>query len=290
MEWQRVTTGRFGASVSLDGDRKWVDKVIVLYLLFTILLIADRWFNGMLLSQLFPPFFVTPLNLSTWGVMYTGVHQLFIKYPAVCLIADLLLLFLPLSYGALHFMGYQRIKVAVGWIILVFNFVYAQCYAVFPSNSIEGHIGWILFPLVLTSSNLFNYKVSLQFIRYFFLFFFASAGIWKLRNGGVFNIEQMSGILLYQHTTLLVTSPGSFLARLYYWLAQHTIVGYLFYAAATLLELFFIVGFFTYRYDRLLIILFFIFLLGDIVLMQIKYWEVIYLVIPLFFSKRLRGS
>lgn len=283
MAGQQVATPRFHSSVSINIEQRQ-GQVILLYLLFAVLLFADRWWNGMLLSQLYPSFFVTPLNISTWLLMFTDIHNLFIRHHSLCVIADLLLIGLPCVYVFLHFKQYKWAKVFVAWVMLFFNFIYATCFVIYPSNSIEGHLGWMLFPIVLACSRPFDFGLALQFIRYFFLFFFASAGVWKLRSGGIFNPDEMSGILLYQHTPLLVISPESFLSEMYYWLIQHPVVGYLLYLAAAVMELFFIVGFFTRRYDKLLILLFVLFLLFDILVMQIKYWEVAFLTIPLFFS------
>lgn len=285
MERQQLSAPRFGSSVSINIEQQQ-GQVILLYFLFAILLFADRWWNGMLLSQLYPSFFIEPLNVSTWAVMFTDVHKLFIRYHSLCVMADLMLIGLPCLYVFLHFKQHRRAKIFVAWVMLLFNFVYATCYTIYPSNSIEGHLGWMLFPVVLVCSRSFDFSLALQFIRYFFLFFFASAGIWKLRGGGVYNPDEMSGILLYQHTPLLVISPQSFLSEMYYWLIQHPLIGYLLYLAATVMELFFIIGFFTRRYDKILILLFVLFLLFDVLLMQIKYWDVAFLTIPLFFSGR----
>lgn len=218
--------------------------------------------------------------------MYTGVHKFFIENKLACTIADILLVLLPVVYTILHFTNRIKARTVCGWLILIFNWVYVHCYVIYPSNSIEGHIGWILFPLVLIWQQMINVSFALHFIRYVFLFFFASAGIWKIRNGGVFNIDEMSGILLFQHTPLLVTNPGLYLSKMYYWLINHPGISYFLYLGATLMELFFLVGFFTKKLDKILLCMFFVFLVSDIVVMQIKYWEVLYLAIPLFFSNK----
>lgn len=261
-------------------------QVVVLYLAITLLLFMDRWLNGMLMSQLFPSFFVTRMDVTSWAFMYTGVHTLFINNHTACVMADVLLIALPILYSILFFLHRSKIAVVTGCAIFIFNWIYVQCYVLYPSNSIEGHIGWLLFPIVLICYKPIDFSFALRFIRYVLLFFFASAGLWKIRNGGIFSIEEMSGILLFQHKEFLVTSPGSALSSFYYWLIAHSVIGYCLYMAGTLLELTFLAGFFTKRFDKLLLILFFVFLVFDILIMRIKYWEILYLVIPLFFSKK----
>ena len=287
MEQNLSAAGRFKPAVSIGENAYQQQKqVIVLYLAITILLFADRYINGMLLTQVQAAFFVAPMNVTTWGLMYSGIHKLFIESKSACIIADCLLILLPVVYAILFFLATVKATIVCGWAVLIFNFVYAQCYTIYPSNSIEGHIGWMLFPVALICHNLINFSFVLHFIRYFFLFFFASAAIWKIRSGGVFNIDEMSGILLYQHTPFLVTSPESFFSKVYYWMVQHPLAGYVFYLSATMLELFFITGFFTLKLDRWLLLLLFLFLFADVFIMRIKYFEVLYLASPFLFSNK----
>lgn len=56
--------------------------------------------------------------------------------------------------------------------------------------------------------------------------------------------------------------------------------------AATIIELSFFIGFFTKRFDRLLFIFFIAFLLMDLLIMRISYFEVIGLALPFFFSSK----
>jgi len=240
----------------------------------------------MLLSQIVPPFFVNRMDAFSWALMFSGVHKIFIGNFYACFVADALLILLPLLYTLVYLFRKNRGVTITGWIILVFNFIYVQCYVLYPTNSIEGHIGWMLFPVVLICRRQPDFGLALKFIRYVLLFFFVSAGIWKIRNGGLFNLQEMSGILLYQHKDFLVTSPDYILTNIYYWLAGHPQIGYALYISAAVLELFFIVGFFTTRFDRWLVIMFFIFLVSDMLVMRIKYWEILYLVIPLLYSRK----
>src|SRR5215218_3306778 len=85
-------------------------------------------------------------------------------------------------------------------------------------------------------------------LRYFFLFFFASAALWKFYQGGIFNTQQMSGILLMQHKEFLVFAPDYWYTQLIYWIVRHPLAGYSLYVTATALELSFLVGFFAKKY------------------------------------------
>lgn len=286
MEWKSAKHIRFNNAyehqqIILRQQR----QIILLYVIVTAVLFFDRWNNEMLLSQVIPPYFINRMDVSLWLFMFTNIHSFFLDNFHACLALDILLLLLPVIYMLL-FLKKSRWVVTVGWIILVFNFVYAQCAVLYVTTSIEEHIGWMLFPLVLICPKPPDFRLALKFIRYVALFFFTSAGIWKIRNGGLFNLQEMSGIILFQHKDFLATSPGYFLTNMYYWLAQHPYASYFLYLGAAIVELFFIIGFFTTRLDRWLAFMFIIFLVSDTLIMRIKYWEILYLIIPLLYSRK----
>src|SRR5207244_1109367 len=139
------------------------------------------------------------------------------------------------------------------------NWCYVQCYTLYPSNSIEGHIAWLFFPILFIPADKKTFSLLFEGLRYFFLFFFASAGLWKLAQGGFFSLSEMTGILLYQHAQLLSNSPGYWQSELILYLIQHPKLSYLLYLSTTILELSFLIGFFTKKFDRLLTIFFGIF-------------------------------
>ncbi|MEO7310451.1 MAG: hypothetical protein ABIX01_08645 [Chitinophagaceae bacterium] len=243
-----------------------------------------KWLNGMWMYQMQPHFFNTRFDGTTWLFMQTGIHQWLLDNKAGWVLFDVLFYSMPLLY----LLAYKRNIKWIPWVafvMLVVNWAYAQCYTLYPTNSIEGHVGWLLYPFVLMAVRLKSFYFLMNAMRYFFLFFFASAAIWKLRQGGAFNPEQMSGILLMQHKEYLVSAPENWFTHFIYWLVKHQIVGYCLYLGSMVLELTFIAGFFTKKYDRLLLLLFFAFLVMDYFIMRIPYFEILPLALPLLFSK-----
>jgi hypothetical protein len=179
---------------------------------------------------------------------------------------------MPLIYLLAHNI-YRTGALIVAFLMLIINWTYVQCYTLYPTNSIEAHTAWLLFPIAFLAGNPKTFRLLLDGLRYFFLFCFVSAGLWKVFNSGLFNTEQMSGILLYQHAELLSNSPGYWQSQFIQWLIEHKGVGYALYLVATILELAFIVGFFTKRYDRWLMAGFIAFLVFDLLVMRIPYFE-----------------
>ena len=110
------------------------------------------------------------------------------------------------------------------------------------------------------------------------------------RREGAFNAVQMSGVLLYQHKEFLTSSPDHWLSHFFYWIINHPLVGYLIYLLGTLLELLFLSGFFTRKFDRILLYAFILFLLLDLFLMRIYYWELSPFMITLLYSRYRRPT
>ncbi len=217
--------------------------------------------------------------------MQTGIHQWLLKNSSGWVFFDVLFYSMPLLY-ILVFKYLKNLAPITSVIMLLVNWCYVQSYTLYASNSIEGHIAWLLFPLVFIPANNKTFFFLFEGLRYFFLFFIISAGGWKLAQGGLFNLSQMSGILLYQHAQLLTSSPDYWQSHIIVYLIHHQQLSYLLYLSAALLELSFLMGFFTKKYDNLLIMLFGIFLVMNYIIMRIPYFEVCPLLLTLLLKSQ----
>jgi hypothetical protein len=265
-----------------DADRK---RYTFYFILVFYALAIYKLINGMWLFQNTPFAFRPYFDGSLWMFLQTGMHQWLLYNTPASLAMDLMFYLLPAVY---YFVFLRNIKTAaiVAACMLFFNPLYVWCYTVFPTNSIEGHTAWLFTPVLFLCVTLTGFYLWMHALRYFFLFFFFSAALWKFYQGGVFEPMQMSGILLEQHKDLLATDPQGWYTSFIYWLIQHPVAGKLFYVAATGIELVFVIGFFTRRFDRLLLLLFCIFLVMDVLVMKIPYYEVLCLTLPFLFSRK----
>lgn len=237
-----------------------------------------------------PLFFYVRQDLFTWVFMQTRIHLWLLGHPARWILADVLFYTAPLCYYLGYRLGPRYSWITAGYLLTI-HWCYIQCYTLYPAGpSIQGFIGWLLFPILLLSTGEETFAFLWKGLRYFFLFFFASAGIWKFVQGGIFNGMQMSAILAAQHVDLLASSPESLQAHVFTWLINHPAVSYGLYAGAAALELSFITGFFTRRYDRVLAGVFVVFLLADYLLMHIDYSDTLPLLLTLLIPKQSPGS
>ena len=251
---------------------------------FSCFTISFCWlfFNGWLLHELQPVFFLNRLDVTLNILFLTGIQNAIIKSFAIQLSLDILYFFLPLS---LVFVVNRKMQFYFAILNSIFNLTYALILSSVSPLSIAGFIGWILLPMlfVFTSDRGFYYAVNSM--RYIFLLIFFSAGLWKIRTGGVFNTEQMSAILLKQHAAYLTQSPTDWFSRIVYYLVINYRFSYIVYVCAVIAELVFVIGFFTKKADKLLILIFLLFILFDFFLMRINYFAWIAFLGCLWFAK-----
>jgi len=239
-----------------------------------------KWSNGLLLYQAQPSFIYLRKDLTTWFFMQTGLHQWLLNNKQGWVWFDMLFYSMPLIYFLIYKFK-KRFASTAGIIMLIVNFCYIQCYTLYPINSIEAQIAWMLFPILFIAQKEKTFVPLFEGLRYFFIFFFASAAAWKIAQGGIFNVNQMSGVLLFQHNQLLTNSPGYWQTNMFYYLIQHPVLSYCIYLSATILEASFIIGFFTKKFDGLFVWFFIVFLIADYLIMRIPYFEVSALLLTL---------
>lgn len=184
---------------------------------------------------------------------------------------DLVYLLLPIALTMATILN-LKLKAIIAFCTIGFTIVYAIFFSAFTYISIEAYISWILIPLVLSASTTKGFYYYLHAVRILFILFFISAAIAKLRSGVIFNTEQMAAILLMQHNIYLVSNTGNWFTKCIYFLVDHKSFAQLFFIAATIVEILFVVGLFTRRFDKYLIWAFCIFLVGDFFLMRINYF------------------
>ncbi|MDA3614869.1 hypothetical protein [Polluticaenibacter yanchengensis] len=266
---------------SINVQSRLINQVIILF----YCLAAYKLLAGMWLFQLEPFEFLVKKDVTGWWFLQTGLHTWLLDNRIGCVLMDSLFYSFPLIVWLVYKGRKKQVwVVSLAW--LVVNWLYVQAYVQFPTNSIEGHIAWLFLPLLFAFANHSErFYYVMHALRYYFLFFFATAAIWKIRQGGLFNTEQMSAVLLAQHKAFLVAWPQHWFTAFIYFLVQHQWLSYGLYLVATLLELVFLAGFFTEKYDRILFGLFVLFLIFDFIIMRIPYFEVLPLAVILLFSK-----
>jgi hypothetical protein len=253
-----------------DSHNKKV--LLTVYFLFYYVVFVFFFINHRLLSQFQPIFFNYNRDLSELLLVATGLPRYMIGHPWTFTLADGLLYLLPIPLIT-YAIRQKRFSAPLGMVFSLFLAIYLLLANIFWQNHHEPFIlYWILSLAFITNRETRFYRL-LKGARYYFCYIFFSAAVWKIARGGAFNIAEMSNILLAQHADILKgASPA---AHAYAWLIDHPAISYAFYLAGVVSELAFIVGFFTRRYDRLLLLLAILFVAADLFLMRIPYWTVL---------------
>ena len=259
-------------------------KTAVYYVIIFYTLFFYKLYNGLLLCQMQPLFLFARDDIFTWLFMQTGLPQWLSLHPQHFIVFDAAFYLFPMFFLCAVVWRRQIVPIAAG-VMLLINWIYIQCYTLYPTNSITLYIAWLIFPLIFLVKNEELFSLLLQGLRYFFLYFFLSAGVWKIVNGGVFNPLQMSAVLLDQHKEILAGTENWWMKSLLAWLIQHATFSHSLYLLVACMELSFGIGFFTRKYDIILLVMYILFLIADYIVMRIPYYETLPFLLT-FYLKR----
>jgi len=253
--------------------------LLTVYGIFYFAVFGSMIGQGRLLSQVQPALWNFNRDVSELVVIASGLPRWMTAHRGSFLFFDILLFALPLAWVAT---GLRR---WLGVVFVLFLSLYLLLADIFWQVHHEPFILYVLLPLALITR---KFNEVLKACRYYFLYIFISAAVWKIARGAVFNGEEMSRILLFHHSELLTSSCDGLLCRGYTWLIDHPFVAQLLYAGGVLLEAAFVVGVFTRRYDRLLLALAVVFVVADLLVMRIPYWTLLLGCVTLWLDTRPR--
>ncbi len=220
-----------------------------------------------LMHQLAQPVLIYPrFDYTFWGLVLSGIPQWLTGSPAVALIFDWG--WLACVLGALIFP--RRLIFHRGYAIGAFlHFCIYNIYAgTHFTNVAFLMMSWLL---IWRKDSLF--ELAFEALRYLFLFVFFSAACWKLLMGSLWHDGHFAATLRFQVLDYMVAYPESIRTALYHYLIFHPMVAQLCWVLVFSVQFLFIIGFFTKRYDRLLIGLGFAFHIGSIVFANIPNLE-----------------
>lgn len=216
--------------------------------------------------------------------MLTNLQHLLLGNSITCWVFDIVYVSLPVLLTIAVYKNMQS-KMAIAICTAIFTLVYAVFFSAISYISIEGFVGFILIPLLFTANSLKGFYSLLHCMRYLFILLFVSAGIWKIRQAGLFNIEEMAGVLLSQHAIYLTSNNTDPFTSVIYWLVQHPLVAYALYFLGACSEFIFGIGLFTRKFDTVLIIAFCLFIFFDVALIRINYFSWIVFMGCFYFSR-----
>lgn len=238
---------------------------IIFAWLFVILLYF--FFNNTLLSQLQQPPLIYPGSDNTFWLMHIlNIPQFLLKHYYAALTFDIIL---TTSCLICIIVPQQRLftwLTVIGvWILYI-----AYCSA---AGKHYAQIGYILAPIPFLVINPNRFDLSWNLLRYWVCFLYATAGLYKIYYGGFIYDHNMSNILWRDNADWFVFNRSGFKYDTYSYLIQHPGFAQWFYRIATFFDLACIIGFFTKRFDRWLLLGLLTFHVGNFFLLHISFVE-----------------
>lgn len=221
--------------------------------------------SSVLLSQLSRPVLIDPgIDNTYWLMHWLGVPGVVTHSILWAPVLDLVLFFSALAAAALS----PRRTYAIVFSVLLFIWhITLSTYSMHHYHTLVGM-------LVLSVPFWFGQGERFTFLwegaRYYFFFMFASAALWKLTRGAIFDPHQMVAILKAQHAQYLYDYPDGLFAPLYTYLISHAGLSQTLLISMMLIQLSFLGGFFTKRLDRIYLYLFIFFVIINYLVMHIS--------------------
>ncbi len=255
-----------------------------LYGVCFVLSFSWYFYHHLLLCQVNPVFFVNRLDITRNILFLTNLQNLLLQKFWLRQLFDVLYIVFPLLL-CFSVIAEKKGTKLLAVFASIFSMVYGIFLASFTYISLDMFVAWFFIPLVFYPSSEKGFYYVLHCLRFIFILLFLSAGLWKIRGGGIFNADQMSGILVMQHKQYLAANAGDWFTRFAIFLIEHKTISYGLYFLGTLAELIFVIGFFTRKYDRVLMLFFILFFVTDYFLMRINYSSWAVFAGLLYFSK-----
>lgn len=262
----------------------WVSRAryITYYYVCFLVLFFIRWVDGLALVQLGKNPINTPRqDPIMWLWHWIKGPQLF-SGTVMSYTLTMTVMGLPLVILYLQKQKKNNRQIILTHILLTAIFI-ITIYA-YPTLSVRKYLPMVLVPLAFVFATDDRYRFAIRSLRYWVCYVFASAALWKIARGVVWDSHHMVETIRSQHIDNIVHWPNHYVTKIASWLISNPQMCYALLVVAVISQLTFAIGFFTRKYDKWLIALLITFVIADYLVMRIEYWEYV-LLLPLFFSR-----
>ncbi|HRH69803.1 MAG TPA: hypothetical protein PLB89_09880 [Flavobacteriales bacterium] len=220
-------------------------KVLLrIYFGWILLALLWRWMDVSMLSQLEAPVLGNVYkDLTFWLFQLLGIQDGLTAHSGIALVFDIILTAsVVLALARPNGVWYPRIYCTAILLYFVTHTTYAN-------HHYRPIIGLLFAGIPFAFRSLDRFGWSFQALRYYVLFLYTSAGLYKVFRGSWLNMDQMTNIIENTQLELLLTHGDGWHAQLFTWLLVHEWAGWALFFACTVMETLFIIGFFTRRWD-----------------------------------------
>ena len=235
--------------MKMINEGKYIDdfaRRILAYVIFgaTIIVLIYRWFSHALLHQFVKPVFTHPyVDLTYWSLHLLKIPELLTGNFYIALLFDLLLILTTF----LSFFFYKNRYSPIAFSILFF--LYIICYNSFGLHHAHSLLGILFISIPFWFKNNKTFEFIWEGVRYYLLFIFFCAFLWKIFRGAFLNLLQAQAIFMNENANYLAHNPDTFFSQILSFFITHPIIGQLGLYMMILIQGSFSVGFFTKKYD-----------------------------------------
>jgi hypothetical protein len=241
-----------------------IDSRARYFYLACLVIFILRFASSALFSQLSQPVLIGPgIDNTYWLFHWLHIPYIVTHSVVWSAVLDMLMFVLPVIASLIP----RRRLIAVLFTLLVF--VYQVTYSTYAIHHYHSLVGVLFLSIPFWFGPGQRFILMWQAARYYFFFIFSSAALWKLSSGSLWAHGQMSSIMMAQHAQTIYEYPSSMLTHLRSYIIAHPTISTSFLWAGFLLQLSFLGGFFTKKYDRAYLVLFLAFFVVNYLLMGI---------------------
>lgn len=238
---------------------------------FALLVLYYRFISASILSAMSqPPFIFEENEVAYKCFLISGIPQFITSGTLVPALFDVCWYALPI----LFLLTTERIYAIL---FSTVTLIYFLTYNVATAHHYHGLAGLLIITVPFWTKKEESFRFLWEAARYYWLYIFASAALWKIFRSSLFYIDQLPNILKSQQINLLLQHPDTFKAHVVQHLIANPSTAHLVLIVAVLLQLSFLIGFFTRKFDNYLFWLAIIFSIGNYYIMGIASFELMIL-------------
>ena len=260
-----------------NKSRAILTRVVFSWILAVLLY---QWSAGLLISQLESPVLIrTDIDLTYWLIHWTGLVELISQNYWGGIVFNILLFGFTIS-------AIVWPKKLVFTILSTLTFIlYLISLNSFMSWHYHNIITLLFLLLPFCTSTIKQFSIWFAGARYALLYVYASAAIWKLARGSVFNPGQMRWLIDHNYVDRMAekTFDPSFFEQIMISLMDHPALMDGLLIMGVTMEAAFIVGFFTRKFDVALIVIGITFHVFTTILVDVSFiqlWIIFITLIP----------
>jgi hypothetical protein len=172
-----------------------------------------------------------------------GIPQFIVAHQWLGIALDGLMIFIPVCIA----MGYSKriLKISVFFMLLIY---YCTLTGYLGHRNFQSGFVFVTLPFLFRSKESSIFMKSI--LRYWILFFYFSAGLFKIMSAEFYRVDYFSQTIADQFLPYFAEQNLHWRTSLHLWILTHPGVGYFLYTAATLLETSLFLGFFTRKFDK----------------------------------------